>query len=269
MAHIGGATASYTSVATMTHYSKSSNSTLDDARGEPTYSAELFFVVILTSQRLQPCLAELLGTAVFVCVGCVSGVRSVGVADGIQSALAHGLALGVLILIFGPISGGHFNPAVSVSAYLCGGLELRLLPAYILAQLFGGVVGAGLAKAVSPPDLYTTSIGGAIRVDPSALIALTVAEVILTSFLTSVVCMGAINSQTRSILAPFGIGLTVTAGAICGACMNPARAFGPAIIAGHWDKHWVYWIGPVCGALITAFHIRFLFGDRETRIVSK
>uniref|UniRef100_A0A3Q4AJA6 Uncharacterized protein n=1 Tax=Mola mola TaxID=94237 RepID=A0A3Q4AJA6_MOLML len=216
-------------------------------------------------QRLQPCLAELLGTAVFVCVGCVSGVRSVGVADGIQSALAHGLASKCLIACV--FFGGHFNPAVSVSAYLCGGLELRLLPAYILAQLFGGVVGAGLA--VSPPDLYTTSIGGAIRVDPSALIALTVAEVILTSFLTSVVCMGAINSQTRSILAPFGIGLTVTAGAICGACMNPARAFGPAIIAGHWDKHWVYWIGPVCGALITAFHIRFLFGDRETRIVSK
>uniref|UniRef100_A0A3Q3VYV0 Aquaporin-4 n=1 Tax=Mola mola TaxID=94237 RepID=A0A3Q3VYV0_MOLML len=209
-------------------------------------------------QRLQPCLAELLGTAVFVCVGCVSGVRSVGVADGIQSALAHGLALGVLILIFGPISGGHFNPAVSVSAYLCGGLELRLLPAYILAQLFGGVVGAGLAK-----------VSKAVAALRFALIALTVAEVILTSFLTSVVCMGAINSQTRSILAPFGIGLTVTAGAICGACMNPARAFGPAIIAGHWDKHWVYWIGPVCGALITAFHIRFLFGDRETRIVSK
>lgn len=40
--------------------------------------------------------------------------------------------------------------------------------------------------------------------------------------------------------------------------MNPARAFGPAIIAGHWDKHWVYWIGPVCGALITAFHIRYV-----------
>ncbi|XP_034049771.1 aquaporin-8-like [Thalassophryne amazonica] len=96
----------------------------------------------------------------------------------------------------------------------------------------------------------------------------------MSLFLTSVVCMGAVNSRTSSILAPFCIGLTVTAcilagGSVSGACMNPARAFGPAVAAGYWDQQWVYWVGPTCGALLTAFFIRLMLGDQKTRVVLK
>uniref|UniRef100_A0A3Q3L2B4 Aquaporin 8a, tandem duplicate 1 n=1 Tax=Mastacembelus armatus TaxID=205130 RepID=A0A3Q3L2B4_9TELE len=202
---------------------------------------------------VQPCLAELFGTTLFVFVGCASVIGNVTNTGLIQPAVAHGLALGVLITIFGQISGGHFNPVVSLSVYLCGGMELVLLVPYVLAQMLGGMIGAGLSKAMYPLDWYAA---------------------MMTLILTMVVCMGAVNSQTRSPWAPFCIGLTVTAnifagGMVSGACMNPARAFGPAMAANQWNYHWVYWVGPTCGALLTVILIRLLFGDQKTRIVLK
>uniref|UniRef100_A0A667X2F5 Aquaporin 8a, tandem duplicate 1 n=1 Tax=Myripristis murdjan TaxID=586833 RepID=A0A667X2F5_9TELE len=230
-------------------------------------------------QYIQPCLAELFGTALFVFVGCASVIGNVGVEGSIQPAVAHGLALGVLIMVLGQISGGHFNPAVSLSVYLCGGMPLTLLGPYILAQMSGGMIGAGLAKVRRnrEPTEYCNvkHILTQIALDIlHALGSATVAEMMMTLFLSTVVCMGAINSRTRSQLAPFCIGLTVTAcilagGEVSGACMNPARAFGPAVVANHWDHHWIYWIGPTCGALLTVSFVRLLFGDQKTRVVLK
>ncbi|GAA6219920.1 aquaporin-8 [Lates japonicus] len=223
-------------------------------------------------QHVQPCLAELFGTSLFVFVGCASVIGNVGTGGVLQPAMAHGLALGVLIMVFGQISGGHFNPAVSLSVYLCGGMKLLLLVSYILAQMLGGMIGAGLAKAMCPTNSYDGALGGALNPSISDLGKTTLAEVLMTLFLTTVVCMGAINRQTRSPLAPFCIGLTVTAnifagGMVSGACMNPARAFGPAVVASHWEHHWIYWVGPTCGALLTVSFIRLLFGDQKTRVV--
>ncbi|XP_031699747.1 aquaporin-8a.1 [Anarrhichthys ocellatus] len=222
---------------------------------------------------VQPCLAELFGTSLFVFVGCASVVGNVELSV-IQPAVAHGLALGVLIMVLGPISGGHFNPAVSLSVYLCGGMGLPLLLPYVLAQMCGGMIGAGLTKAMFPPDVYAASLGGAFNVVNKDLGTTTLAEAMMSLFLTTVVCMGAVNSQTRSPWVPFCIGLTVTAnifagGTLSGACMNPARAFGPAVAANHWSHHWIYWVGPTCGALVTVIFIRLLLGDKKTRIVLK
>ncbi|KAF7659616.1 hypothetical protein LDENG_00295520 [Lucifuga dentata] len=225
-------------------------------------------------QYLQPCLAELFGTTLFVFVGCSSVIGNVE--GAIQPAVAHGLALGVLILMLGQISGGHFNPAVSVSVYLCGGMELLLLLPYILTQMLGAMIGAGLTKGIYPSSDFLAASGGAFNMvkTSGALGGATLAEMIMTLFLTTVVCMLAINSQTQSKLAPFGIGLTVTAcilagGSVSGACMNPARAFGPALVANHWNHHWIYWVGPICGALLTVTFIRLLFGDQKTRVLLK
>ncbi|XP_029978537.1 aquaporin-8a.1 [Sphaeramia orbicularis] len=222
---------------------------------------------------VQPCFAELFGTTLFVFVGCSSVVGNVAL-GAIQPAVSHGLALGVLITLFGQISGGHFNPAVSLSVYLCGGMELLLLVPYVVAQMCGGMMGAGLVKAVYPPAVY--GLGGAFdAVTLSNDIGkATLAEAIMTMFLTTAVCMGAVNSQTSTQLAPFCIGLTVTAnilagGVLSGACMNPARAFGPAVVANHWIHHWVYWVGPICGALLTVVTVRLLFGDQKTRLLLK
>ncbi|XP_076616019.1 aquaporin-8a.1 [Chaetodon auriga] len=223
---------------------------------------------------VQPCLAELVGTTLFVFVGCASVVGNVGSLGVLQPAVAHGLALGVMIAVFGQISGGHFNPVVSLAAYLCGGMELMLLVPYIVAQMLGGMAGAGLARAVCSSALYDTTLGGAFTIVSSDLALITLAEAIMTTFLTMVVCLGAINSQTRSPLAPFCVGLTVTAsiiagGTVSGACMNPARAFGPAVVANHWNHHWIFWVGPICGALITVSLVRGVLGDKKTRAVFK
>ncbi|XP_039346148.1 aquaporin-8 isoform X2 [Mauremys reevesii] len=94
----------------------------------------------------QPCVAELLGSALFIFIGCASVIENVDGTGRLQPALAHGLALGLIIAILGNISGGHFNPAVSLAAWLIGGLNIMLLIPYWLSQLCGGLIGAGLAK---------------------------------------------------------------------------------------------------------------------------
>ncbi|XP_051530305.1 aquaporin-8-like [Myxocyprinus asiaticus] len=225
---------------------------------------------------IQPCLAEILGSTLFMFVGCVSVMGNVGISGSIQPALAHGLALAIAIAILGEISGGHFNPAVSVCVYLIGGMELILLVPYVLSQMLGGLIAAGLAKAVTTSIAYGNASGAAFNAVQSTdgIGSATVAEMIMTLFLTMVVSMGAINGRTRSHLAPFCIGLTVTAnilagGGISGACMNPARAFGPALVSGYWAHHWIYWVGPLTGALVTVSFVRLIMGDKKIRVVFK
>ncbi|XP_028845720.1 aquaporin-8a.1 [Denticeps clupeoides] len=224
---------------------------------------------------VQPFLAELVGSALFIFVGCAAVISDPGTTGSLQPALAHGLALSAAVAAFGEISGGHFNPAVSVCAYLLGGMELALLAPYVLAQMIGGMIGAGLAKGVFPEQLFNQTGGAAFKLsDTATLGSVTVAEIIMTLSLTMVISLGAINGRTRSHLAPFCIGLTVAAnilagGSVSGACMNPARAFGPAVAAGHWTHHWVYWVGPLAGALLTVSLVRLLMGDKKTRLVFK
>ncbi|XP_035001919.1 aquaporin-8-like [Hippoglossus stenolepis] len=223
---------------------------------------------------VQPCLAELFGTSLFVFVGCASVIGNNGSNGVLQPALAHGLTLGVLIMVFGQISGGHFNPAVSLSVYMCGGMELLLTVPYLAAQILGGMIGAALTKVMYPAELYDFALGGVIQPGTSDLGKAMMAETMLTLILTTVVCLGAVNNQTRSPSAPFCIGLTVTAniiagGMLSGACMNPARAFGPAVVANQWAHHWLYWVGPICGALLTVTFVRLFFGDQRTRVLLK
>ncbi|KAM4632356.1 aquaporin-8 [Discoglossus pictus] len=225
---------------------------------------------------VQPCLAELLGTALFVFVGCVSVIEDGGNTGRLGPALAHGLALGLTIAILGGISGGHFNPAVSLGACIIGGLNLFLLLPYWIAQLCGGMIGAILAKAMTEGYNYNNATGAAFTAvtNDDQLPKAIGAEIIMAFFLVLAVCMGAINQKTSTPLAPFCIGFTVTVdilagGAISGACMNPARAFGPAVVANYWDYHWVYWVGPMIGGLLVGGVIRLLLGDSKIRLFLK
>ncbi|XP_050836245.1 aquaporin-8 [Serinus canaria] len=227
-------------------------------------------------RRLQPCLAELLGTALFSFTGCLALLEDPGGTGRLQPALAHGLALAVTVAVLGDISGGHFNPAVSLAVCLLGGLHITMLIPYWLCQLCGGVIGAGLAKAVAPSERFGNASGGALVGSAAGeqLPAVLAAEILLSSFLLLVVCMGAVNGRTSTPLAPLCIGLTVTAGilaggGVSGACMNPARAFGPALVANCWNYHWVYWVGPMVAALLVVGLVRLLLGDQATRLLLK
>ncbi|XP_021510746.1 aquaporin-8 [Meriones unguiculatus] len=227
-------------------------------------------------QYVQPCVVELLGSALFIFIGCLSVIENSANTGLLQPALAHGLALGLIIATLGNISGGHFNPAVSLAATLVGGLNAMLLIPYWVSQVLGGLIGAALAKAVSPEERFWNASGAAFATvkDQGQVAVALGAEIILTMLLALAVCMGAINRKTKGPLAPFSIGFSVTVdilagGGISGACMNPARAFGPAVMAGYWDFHWVYWIGPLLAGLLVGLLIRVFIGDEKTRIILK
>jgi MIP family channel proteins len=176
-------------------------------------------------------------------------------------ALAHGLAIGVMVAALGAISGGHFNPAVTFGFVVTGRMNPVTGLLYWISQLAGAVL-AGLVVArafgartvmLGTPDLahrVTTPIGIGI-------------EVILTFFLVLVIFGTAVDERAPKSVYPFAIGLTVTldilaGGPITGAAMNPARVFGPALASGHWDNHIVYWIGPLVGGALGALVQHFI-----------
>ncbi|XP_027715512.1 aquaporin-8 isoform X2 [Vombatus ursinus] len=225
---------------------------------------------------LQPCIVELLGSALFIFIGCLSVIENAEGVGRLQPALAHGLALGITIAFLGKISGGHFNPAVSLAVMLIGGLNYMMLIPYCVSQLCGGIIGAALAKAVSTEERFLNASGAAFTTIRGAdqVGGAVVAEVIMTLLLLLTVCMAAVNEKSKSPLAPFCIGFAVTVdilagGAISGACMNPARAFGPAVVASYWQYQWVYWVGPLAASLITGILIRVLIGDQNIRLFLK
>ncbi|XP_010717808.1 aquaporin-8 [Meleagris gallopavo] len=223
-----------------------------------------------------PCLAELLGSAAFVFIGCMSVVEDAVGTGLVQPALVHGLSIVPIVVSLENISGAHTNPVVSLAIWLIGGMEHIMLIPYIVAQLCGGILGAALTKAAANSANFDTKFGGAfgiIKTNEQIGPALG-NEIILTTFLLLVVCMTAVNVETKSHLAPVCIALTVVinimaGGTISGPCMNPARAFGPAVIANYWLYHWVYWVGPLIGCLISSILIRFVIGGRAIRLFLK
>ncbi|KAH7726447.1 CRE-AQP-4 protein [Aphelenchoides avenae] len=219
--------------------------------------------------------AEFVGDTIFVFIGALSALKSVDENNVTHAAFAHGLTIFVLVASLGHISGGHFNPAVTLSATLAGKFRPLYLVPYWIAQLGGGFVGALLVRAVTGKLQYERLQGGATLLSPGeewyqGLIV----ETILTMILTQTILMTAVDTE-ENLLAPLAIGLTLTldifgAGSITGASMNPARSFGPSLAAtifsdskNMWDYHYIYWAGPFLGASISALLYRTLFARHE------
>ncbi|CAJ1080681.1 aquaporin-8a.2 [Xyrichtys novacula] len=224
----------------------------------------------------QPCLAEIVGTMFFVFIGCVSVIENVPAAGRLQPALVHGLAVAVMVAAMDKISGSHFNPPFTIAIYLCGGMEPSLVVPYLVSQLTGGVLGAGMAKMMTPAERYINATGAAFDIlkSDSQLAGAVFGEVAMTCLVTMVVLLVAVNHKTKTPLAPFLVGCTViinilAGGDISGTCLNPARAFGPAVMTNYWTYHWVYWVGPVGGGVVAAALLRLILGDERLRIVMK
>lgn len=199
--------------------------------------------------------AEFIGTALFVLVGAGSAVTNVAGAVGV--ALANGLGLALAVTIMMPISGGHLNPAVSFALWLGKQIDAVTLGKYVLAQLLGAIVAALLIKAFFPvsavrmTSLGTPQVSGTIGF--GAAVGL---EALFTFFLVTAV-FGTCVSPQKERVAGFAIGLVVLVcvlggGVLTGAALNPARAFGPALVAWDWHAQAVYWIGPLIGAAAAA-----------------
>jgi MIP family channel proteins len=204
--------------------------------------------------------AEFLGTfaLVFIGGGAVVMDAAKGGALGLPGiALAHAAVLAVMVSALMNISGAHFNPAVTFAIWMSNRLDLGRSAAYIVVQLVGAVVAAFAVKALLPALAGQATSYGVPRVagDLTMMKAI-MTEAILTLFLLSAI-FGTCVSREAPKVGGFAIGITLLAdillgGPATGAAMNPARAFGPALVGNDWHAHAVYWIGPFLGAAVAA-----------------
>ncbi|XP_029179067.1 aquaporin AQPcic-like isoform X3 [Nylanderia fulva] len=222
-------------------------------------------------------LAELIGTSILVFVGCMGCVGSLGVVPPhLQITLTFGLTVMVVIQCIAHLSQAHINPAITVGAVVLGKKTIIEAVVYIISQFIGAILGYGMLKVVTPRDRLTSGtveqsdsfcVTG-LHPDLSGIQGL-ILEGIATSILMLVFCSVVDQrneKNTDSIAIKFGLAVAVLATALgpyTGASMNPVRSFAPALWNNQWSHQWVYWFGPIGGALIASFAYRTIFGLRE------
>lgn len=210
----------------------------------------------------QKLVAEFIGTFALIFFGAGSictdqylhGAGGLGL---LGIALAHGLAIGIMVSALGHISGGHFNPAVTIGIWVTKRITTIDAILYWVAQLAGAIAAAFVLKTVVPEDIWrAVALGTPELARDFPVWAGMSLEAVTTFFLVLVVFATAIDEKGAfRAISGFGIGLTITlgilvAGPFTGAALNPARAFGPALAATHWAHQGVYWIGPLAGGFI-------------------
>lgn len=220
--------------------------------------------------RTRRVLAELLGTFALTLVA--AGGPVIAAASGVSVGLAAlvvapGLLVMALIYTLGPLSGAHFNPAVTLAFTLRANFPWRRLPGYWLAQLLGAVLAALLLRGLFGPvgHLGATLPHHGTRA-PLAM------ETVLTFLLITVILATATNHQSIGHNAALAVGGTIAldglfAAPISGASMNPARSFGPALVGGYLDTYWIYVVGPLAGAVLAVGMAWLLRGGPSPRAV--
>ncbi|QFP78114.1 MIP/aquaporin family protein [Deinococcus sp. AJ005] len=205
-------------------------------------------------------IAEAIGTFALLFAGMLSIAND---ATLLGVAFAHGLAIAVMAMALGTVSGGQFNPAISIGLSLTGHQKWSDTLAFIPAQFVGGILGAFAAVAVAGQDAMqkvgvgygAATLGSGVSVGGGLL-----AEAITTAFLVLVVVKVAIHQ--KSVLGGLIVGLTIvvgilSVGPISGATMNPARALGAAVAGGTWANMWIYFVGPILGGALGAWLANF------------
>ena len=222
----------------------------------------------------QAASAEFVAVLLFVFLGCGAVVVSGEMTGGgmnvprlILIAAVHGLGIAALAYATINISGGHINPAVTFTMLATGQISGVRALTYLGAQLGGAAVG-GLLLLVVVPGASETTLGSHSLGAGVAPWAGVLTEAILTFGLVFVIFTTAVNSKELRSFAPIAIGLAVFVTnvfgiPISGASLNPARSFGPAVVAWEWADHWVYWAGPVAGGVIAGWASRWAFQPRR------
>ena len=222
---------------------------------------------------LQRAAAEFVGTFALVFIGAGAVVSPLG-SDPLTIALAHGLTIAVMVSAVGHISGGHFNPAVTLAFLVTRRMVGRLAAMYWVAQFLAALIAALLLSWIVPDrfvdagKLGAPVLGGATPFDEGAPVSAgagLAVEVILTFFLVWVVFATAADPRgTFKSIAGLAIGFTIAAdilmgGPLTGAAMNPARAFGPQLVQSVWDDFWIWYVGPLLGGALAALAYEFLY----------
>lgn len=213
---------------------------------------------------------EYLATLIFVLLGLGStinwaaGQEKPPPADLVLISLCFGLSIATMVQCFGHISGGHINPAVTAAMVVTRKLSLAKAVFYVVAQCLGAVTGAGILYFVTPAAVRgsfgVTTVNSSLSAGHGLLVELLITfELVFTVFATC--------DPRRTDLggsAGLAIGFAVAIGHLfaipyTGASMNPARSFGPAIVTLNFENHWVYWVGPILGAVLAAGLYEYLY----------
>ncbi len=219
--------------------------------------------------------AEFIGTFWLVLGGCGSAVLAAAFPElgigFVGVSLAFGLTVLTMAYAVGHISGGHFNPAVSLGLVMGKRFDAKDLPAYVLAQILGGIAGAGILYYIVTNNVNFEAIGGFAsngygEHSPGGytMEAALVAEIVLTALFLFII-MGATSKKAPKGFAPIAIGLCLTlihliSIPITNTSVNPARSMGVAIFADEWalDQLWLFWVAPLIGGAIGGLGYRFL-----------
>lgn len=221
-------------------------------------------------------LAEVIGTSMLIFVGCMGCVGSLGVIPShFQIAMTFGLAVMIVVQTVGHLSAAHVNPAITVGSVVLG---LKTIPeglVYILSQMVGGVIGYGMLKVVTPSGRLTSK-----TIDESDAFCVTdlhaelsaIQGLLLEGIATGILMLAAcavwdVRNAKNTDSIPIRFGLTVAAlalavGPYTGCSMNPARSLAPALWNNQWSHHWIYWFGPIGGALLSSFMYKIIFGQK-------
>lgn len=219
-------------------------------------------------KNVQKYAAEIIGAFVLVFAGAGAVVTNslTGQPGLVGIAFAHGLALMAMVFVFGAISGTHINPAITVSMVAAKKMRPKEGLFYIISQLVGATI-AGLALlAIFPTALASVALGTP-QLNPALGITFgvgTLIEIILTFFLALTVFSLTQDKRNSTPIAGFAIGMALAfsilvGGPLTGAALNPARAFGPALVSGHLENQLVYWIGPIIGAVLASTLYSWIF----------
>jgi aquaporin Z len=210
----------------------------------------------------QEALAEGIGTFILVFAGTGSVIVnsiSNGAVTHLGISFVFGAVVAALIYGMGHLSGAHFNPAVTLGFWASGFFPKRRVLPYILAQILGAIAASALLL-ISLGSV--ANLGATLPLNGNWFQSL-VLEIVLTFILMFVILGSGLDRRAHVGFAGLAIGLTVGLeaafmGPITGASMNPARSFGPAVVAGIWQHHWVYWVAPILGAQLAVMVYRQL-----------
>ncbi len=217
--------------------------------------------------KAQKVVAEFIGTFALIFFGAGSicadqflRTTSQGSLGLLGIAVAHGLAIGIMVSAVGHISGGHLNPAVTIGFWVTRKISTFDAVIYWVAQLVGALAAAFMLKTIVPEDTWrAVALGTPDLARDFTRTSGMLLEGIMTFFLVFVVFATAADEKGAfGKIAGFAIGLTVLmdilmGGPLTGAAMNPARTFGPAVASQHWANHGVYWVGPLAGGVVAGW----------------
>jgi MIP family channel proteins len=203
--------------------------------------------------------AEFVGTFALIFIGAGSALSG----NLVAAAFANGLVIAVMVSAVGHISGGHFNPAVTLGFLVTRNIAPALAVFYWVVQFGAAALAALMLRWVLPAhSLHLGVPAVASSIDPAKAVGI---EAVLTFFLVWVIFATAVDPRgSFKQIAGLAIGLTIVldvlmGGALTGAAMNPARAFGPQLVSGHWADGWVWYVGPATGAVLAAIVFEFLY----------